>query len=64
LGGTLNLQMTKCRRPGTFFTIAFASAFAVRPRGFKKLLVDNFTEADRATLTPVAQRINQQGECR
>jgi hypothetical protein len=25
---------------------------------------ENFTEADPATLTPVAQRINQQGECR
>ena len=43
---------------------AFESAFAVRPSGFKKLLVENFTRSCPAALTHVAQRINQQGKFR
>jgi hypothetical protein len=31
---------------------------------FQKLFVENFTEAEAFALTPVAQRIDQQGECR
>jgi len=44
--------------------IVFPSAFTVRPSGFKNASSRIAPEADHAALTPVAQRINQQCECR
>jgi hypothetical protein len=41
-----------------------ASAFAVSPSGFKNSSLKISPETDPAALSPVAQGINQQGECR